>query len=195
MSCPGLAKVLKPRNPPRRRVLRRRAARLGAPHAGAPDSLSAARWATGDFGRPLAPLRPKTSKIRASAQRARFLGVRRVDALAPMIPRKCFEKPAAARAPLVAPRQRLVLPPGRALASSRSNARARVTACRPGTHSQPRRSPLLRASRLVGSRLVGSGPRIHRNLHRYVVGRRRTLGTPARASSTSFFWQPTTPPG
>jgi hypothetical protein len=97
--------------PPRRRLLRPRAAPgIGTPRPGAPTSPSAARRATGDFGRTLVPRRPKTSKIRASAQRARFLGVRRVDALAPVIPRQCFEKPAAARAPLVAPRQRLVRP-------------------------------------------------------------------------------------
>ena len=175
--------------PPRRRLLRRRAAPgIGAPRAGAPASLSAARRAPGDFGRPLAPLRPKTSKIRASAQRARFLRVCRVDALAPMTPRQCFDKPTSARAPLVAPRQRLVRPPGRALASRRSTARARVTACRPGGTFPDSTIPAPARAQASGStRLVGSGPRIHRV--RVVV---YTDTSPAREELRTIFcprWQ------
>jgi len=122
---------------------RRAAPGLGPPRAGTPASLSAARRATGDFGRPLAPLRPKTSKVRASAQRARFLGVCRVDALASMIPRQCFEKPAAARAPRVARAQRLVRPRTRLKHVNHAGS-CRCAPTRGPTH-QPRRSQPLRA--------------------------------------------------
>ena len=109
---------------------------IGAPRAGAPDSLSAARRATGDFGRPLVPPRPKTSMTRASAPRASFLRVCRVDALAPRISRQYFDKPTCARAPHVARAQRLVRPRARLKQANRAGS-CRCVSLRagPGAHS------------------------------------------------------------